>query len=109
MKFPAVAIAICFTSGIAMGLWPMAANRASSRGFYFGQLAAAFLLIAAPLHRHGILRDEPATLPWGTSYEIELTSVAYQQRSVSIQGSLRASYTPHGRTAGSARTTRGRS
>ena len=49
MKFPAVAIAICFTSGIAMGLWPMAANRASSRGFYFGELAAAFLLIAAAI------------------------------------------------------------
>ncbi len=45
MKFPAVAIAICFTSGIAMGLWPMAANRASSRGFYFGELAAVLLAI----------------------------------------------------------------
>src|ERR1700687_4340790 len=45
MAFPAVAIAICFTSGIAMGLWPMAANRASSRGFYFGELAAVLLAI----------------------------------------------------------------
>jgi hypothetical protein len=45
MKFPAVAIAIGFTSGIAMGLWPMAANRASSRGFYFGELAAVLLAI----------------------------------------------------------------
>jgi hypothetical protein len=26
-----------------MGLWPMAANRASSRGFYFGELAAVLL------------------------------------------------------------------
>src|SRR5258708_3893508 len=49
MNFPAVAIAICFASGIAMGLWPMAANRASSRGFYFGELAATFLLIAAAI------------------------------------------------------------
>jgi hypothetical protein len=48
MKFPAVAIAICFASGIAMGLCPVAANRASSRGFYFGELAAAFLLHYAP-------------------------------------------------------------
>jgi len=149
MNFPAVAIAICFASGIAMGLWPMAANRASSRGFYFGELAARFLLIAAAifllsrehlraatflslaawlvlgffaasiaqqpkpknyvlnvlnsgeldlhalLRWHGILRDEPATLPWGTSHEIELANVAYQERSVSIQGGLRASYTPH--------------
>jgi hypothetical protein len=49
MKFPAVAIAICFTSGIAMGHCPVAANRASSRGFYFGELAAALLLIAAAI------------------------------------------------------------
>jgi hypothetical protein len=49
MKFPAVAVAICFTSGIAMRLWPMAANRASSRGFYFSELAAAFLLLAAAI------------------------------------------------------------
>jgi hypothetical protein len=40
MNFPAVASAICFISGIAMGLWPTAANRASSPGFYFGGLPA---------------------------------------------------------------------
>jgi hypothetical protein len=28
MRFAAVAIAIRFTSGIALGLWPVAANRA---------------------------------------------------------------------------------
>jgi len=28
MKFPAVTIAICLISGIAMGLWLLAANRA---------------------------------------------------------------------------------
>jgi hypothetical protein len=49
MKFPSVASAICFTSGIAMGIWPLAANRASSLGSYFGELAAAFLLIAAAI------------------------------------------------------------
>jgi len=49
MKFPAVTIAICFTSGVAIGLWPVAANRAASRGFYFGEFAAAFLLIAAAI------------------------------------------------------------
>jgi hypothetical protein len=47
MKFPAVTIAICFTSGVAIGVWPVAANRAASRGFYFGEFAAAFLVIAA--------------------------------------------------------------
>ena len=32
-----------------MVLWPVAANRASSRGFYFCELAPAFLLIAAAI------------------------------------------------------------
>jgi len=101
MNFPAVAIAICFASGIAMGLWPMAANRASiaqqpkPKNYVLNVLNSGELDLHAPLRWHGILRDEPATLPWGTSYEIEQANVAYQERSVSIQGGLRASYTPH--------------
>ena len=148
MKLPAVAIATAFASGAAIGLWPAVANRASSRGFVFGEAAAALLLIAGaifllsreylrgattfslaawlvvgflasssaqepkpknyilnviesdqldlltPLRWHGTLRDEPAALPWGISYEIELTSVDYQERSIFVQGGLRASYTP---------------
>jgi competence protein ComEC len=149
MKLPAAAIASAFASGIAIGLWPVVANRASSRGFVFGEVGASLLLIAAaifflsrqslpwatgfslaawlvlgffaaslaqepkpknyilnviesgqldlhtPLRWHGVLRDEPATLPWGLSYEIELISVDYQERSISVQGGLRATYTPH--------------
>jgi hypothetical protein len=147
MKLPAVSIASVFASGIAIGLWPMVANRVSSREFYFGEFGSAFVLIAAaiflvsrqylrgatilslaawlvlgffgatiaqepkpqnyilkviqsgeldlhtPLRWHGVLRDEPATLPWGVSYEIELTSVDYQEHSISVPGGLRASYT----------------
>jgi len=148
MKLPVVAIASAFAFGIAIGLWPMVANRASSRGFYFGEVGAAlFLIVAAifllsrqyllgatifslatwlvlgffgatiaqepkskkyilnviqsgeldlhmPLRWHGVLRDEPATLPWGISYEIELTSVDYRDVPISVHGGLRASYTP---------------
>jgi hypothetical protein len=118
MKLPIVAIATAFASGIAIGYWPVVANRASSREFCFGELIAALLLIAAaifslslqylraatilslaawlvlgflgatiaqepkpeshilnvihsgeldlhtPLRWHGVLRDEPTTLPW---------------------------------------------
>jgi hypothetical protein len=38
-----------FYPGTARVLCPVAANRASSRGFYFCELAAAFLLIAAAI------------------------------------------------------------
>jgi hypothetical protein len=48
MKLPAV-IASVFASGIAIGLWPMVANRVSSREFYFGEFGAAFALIAAAI------------------------------------------------------------
>jgi len=140
MKLPAASIAGAFASGIAIGLWPVVANRACSRGFVFGEAAAALLLMAVavlllsrqflrratlfslatwlvvgflgasvaqepkpkncrlnviesgqldlptPLRSHGTLRDEPAALPWGISYEIELTSVYYQERSIFVQG-----------------------
>jgi hypothetical protein len=36
----------CFASGIAIGLWPVVANRACSRGFVFGEAAVALFLIA---------------------------------------------------------------
>jgi hypothetical protein len=44
MKQPAAAIASAFASGIAMG-GRLLANRASSRGFVFGELGASLLLI----------------------------------------------------------------
>jgi predicted membrane metal-binding protein len=73
-----VAIAICFASGIAMGLWPMAANRASSRGFYFGELAAAFLLPGAP-EEAAVLR---AMLLGARSFLDRSESVSFQKTGV---------------------------
>jgi len=49
MKRPAVSIASVFASGIAIGLWPMVANRISSREFYFGEFGAVWVLIAAAI------------------------------------------------------------
>lgn len=53
------------------------------------------LSLKTPLRWHGILRDEPAHLPWGTGYEIELRTVEYQGASLPVMGGLRLSYTPH--------------
>jgi len=71
------------------------AQQPKPKNYVLNVLNSGELDLHAPLRWHGILRDEPATLPWGTSHEIELANVAYQERSVSIQGGLRASYTPH--------------
>jgi competence protein ComEC len=56
------------------------------------------LRLKTPLRWHGILRDEPARLPWGTGYEVELRAVDYQGATVPISGGLRLSYTPHAAT-----------
>jgi hypothetical protein len=53
--------------------------------------------IHSPLRWHGTLRDEPATLPWGISYEIALTRVDSQDRAVPVRGGLRVTSSPHGK------------
>jgi len=52
-------------------------------------LAARKVELRTPLRWHGWLRDEPARLPWGYGYEIELTGVEYQGTLVPAQGGLR--------------------
>jgi competence protein ComEC len=53
------------------------------------------LSLKTPLRWHGILRDEPSRLPWGTGYEIALHSVDYQGATVPIVGGLRLSSAQH--------------
>ena len=48
----------------------------------------------SPLRWHGRLRDEPAKLPWGYGYEIELTGVEYQSAFVPARGGMRLGFTP---------------
>ena len=49
----------------------------------------------SPLRWYGTLRDEPARLPWGYGYEIELSGVDYHGTTEPLQGGLRLSLTPH--------------
>jgi len=48
----------------------------------------------SPLRWHGYLRDEPALLPWGISFEIALSGVDAEGVFVQTRGGLRVSYTP---------------
>ncbi len=50
------------------------------------------LSLKTPLRWHGVLRDEPTRLPWGTGYEIDLQGVDYQGATMPIIGGLRLSY-----------------
>jgi predicted membrane metal-binding protein len=49
------------------------------------------LIYVHPLRWHGRLRDEPARLPWGYAYEVELSGV-YEENFLPASGGLRLSY-----------------
>jgi competence protein ComEC len=51
--------------------------------------------LKAPLRWHGHLRDEPARLPWGYGYEIELSGVEFEGALHAARGGLRLSFAPH--------------
>lgn len=51
--------------------------------------------LKTPLRWHGRLREEPAHLPWGYGYEIQLSGVEYQNVLVPITGGLRLSFNKH--------------
>ena len=51
--------------------------------------------LRTPLRWHGRLRDEPARLPWGYGYEIDLASVEYENASVPIRGGMQLNFTAH--------------
>jgi competence protein ComEC len=52
--------------------------------------------LKTPLRWHGKLRDEPAPLPWGFGYDVELLGVEYQGELLTARGGLRLSFTPRG-------------
>jgi|ERR1700731_2414184 len=62
-------------------------------------LDAGKINIKSPLRYYGRLADEPAKLPWGASYDIELSGVDREVVFVSASGGLRLGYlarTDHG-------------
>ncbi|HLK05409.1 MAG TPA: DNA internalization-related competence protein ComEC/Rec2 [Candidatus Acidoferrum sp.] len=58
-------------------------------------LTAGKIDIETPLRWHGHLRDEPAELPWGTSFDVALDDVEFDGSTLPARGGLRLSYAPH--------------
>ncbi|MGB6461815.1 MAG: DNA internalization-related competence protein ComEC/Rec2 [Candidatus Acidiferrum sp.] len=62
-------------------------------GFVLSLLNAGRIDLKTPLRWHGRLRDEPARLPWGYGYEIQLTGVEFEGSLVHTRGGLRLNLT----------------
>lgn len=71
--------------GVGIAIQPRSAD------FVLSLVDAGRVDLKTPLRWHGRLRDEPARLPWGYGYEIELTGVEFQDSLVPTRGGLRVS------------------
>jgi len=68
------------------------ANQPRPASHVLSLVEAGRVNLRTPLRWHGRLRDEPARLPWGYGYEIELTGVEYEGALVPARGGLRVSF-----------------
>lgn len=88
--FPAAAISSL--SWLILGvLGAGIANQPRPADHVLSLLEAGRMELKTPLRWHGRLRDEPARLPWGYGYEIELTGVEYEGSLIPARGGLRVS------------------
>ena len=89
--FPAATFSIL--SWIILGvLGAGIANQPRPADYILSLVEAGRVDLKTPLRWHGRLRDEPARLPWGYGYEIELTGVEYEGSLVPARGGLRVSF-----------------
>lgn len=51
--------------------------------------------LTTPLRWHGLLRDEPTSLPWGQGMEIEISSVEYQGELRAARAGMRLTFSRH--------------
>lgn len=90
-----LAATLCLCAWLVLGLLGAGiAEQPRSADHILSLIGAGRIDLKTPLRWHGRLRDEPARLPWGYSYEIELTGVEYQGAQLATRGGLRISFTP---------------
>jgi len=69
---------------------------ALSQNHVLNMVAAGRLDLSTPLRWHGRLRDELVELPWGTSFDLALDSVEFEETPIPIVGGMRLAYSPRG-------------
>jgi competence protein ComEC len=96
--FPAAIVSVL--SWIILGaLGAGIANQPRPADYILSLVEAGRVELKTPLRWHGRLRDEPARLPWGYGYEIELTGVEYEGSLVPARGGLRVSFSENSEQA----------
>jgi competence protein ComEC len=91
LLFPAVAFSAL--SWLILGvLGAGIANQPRTANYVLSLVEVGRVNLKTPLRWHGHLRDEPARLPWGYGYEIELTGVEYEGSLVPARGGMRVSF-----------------
>jgi competence protein ComEC len=89
--FPAAVFSLL--SWIVLGiLGAGVASQPPAADFVLSLVDAGHMELKTPLRWHGHLRDEPARLPWGYGYEIELSGVEYRGSVLGARGGLRVSF-----------------
>ena len=88
--FPAAAVSVL--SWLVLGvLGAGIADQPRPADYVLSLINAGRVDLKTPLRWHGRLRDQPARVPWGYGYEIELTGVEYEGSLVPARGGLRVS------------------
>ncbi len=91
--FPAAAASML--SWLAAGfLAACSAQQPLPADHVLSMLAANQLELRTPLRWHARLRDEPARVPWGYGYDLELSAVEFEGRTLATRGGMRLAFTP---------------
>jgi competence protein ComEC len=89
--FPAAAISLlCWVILGVLGAG--IADQPRSADYVLSLVDTGRVDLKTPLRWHGRLRDEPARLPWGYGYEIELNGAEYEGSLVPARGGLQLSF-----------------
>src|SRR5215475_8463625 len=81
------------SSWLALGLLAaLGASRPLPANHVLNLIATSKIDISSPLRWHGHLRDEPASLPSGTSLDVALDSVEFEGTLIPVKGGMRVGY-----------------
>ncbi|HTQ95897.1 MAG TPA: DUF4131 domain-containing protein, partial [Candidatus Acidoferrum sp.] len=95
----AAIVSLCAWVGLGM-LAGLLANQPLPRNHVLTRISNGEIPQKTPLSWRGVLRNEPARLPWGFGLEMNLTGVESAGGVLPIEGGMRIDYTPRDNDSG---------